>query len=89
MNPAETMPSQPAITPEECQELAKELIALERGVLDFANRFRGRNGVDQRWLAIGVTDVEKGFMSVTKAICEAPLKAALAELEKAFGEIGK
>jgi hypothetical protein len=25
-------------------------------------------GIDQRWLSIGVTDLQKGFMGITRAI---------------------
>ncbi|MDF3607740.1 hypothetical protein PE067_17290 [Paracoccus sp. DMF-8] len=43
-------------------------------MLAFADRFRGRSNVDQRWLAIGVTDVEKGMMGIGHAVTKAPLE---------------
>ncbi|MFN3315134.1 MAG: hypothetical protein ACK46Q_17000 [Hyphomonas sp.] len=68
MNHAESLPSQPPITVDEVQVLAKELEGLKNQILEIANRLRGRSGVEQRWLAIGVTDVEKGMMAMGHAI---------------------
>lgn len=72
-NSLEKLPENP-ITAEEIQQLAEEFEQLKLGVLDFISRMRGRSNVDQRWLAIGTTDFEKGMMCIGRAISEAPLK---------------
>lgn len=77
----EKLPENP-ITMEECQALMNEFTALRDQMLAFADRLRGRSSVDQRWLAIGVTDVEKGCMSIAHAFALVPLKEAQAELER-------
>lgn len=87
MNPAETLPDQDPLSLEDAQNAIEELNALQQSLLAYSNRFRGRAGVDQRWLAIGVTDIEKGVMSVSRAIAEAPLKAAEAQLKKLLADI--
>lgn len=34
------------------------------------NSLRGDPAVDQRWLAIGITNLQQGFMAVTRAIAK-------------------
>lgn len=34
------------------------------------NQLEGIEGIDKRWLAIGKTDLQKGFMSVVRAIAQ-------------------
>lgn len=41
-------------------------IAVEVGIL--CDKVAGMDGVDQRWLAIGKTDLQKGFMALIRAI---------------------
>ena len=81
MTHSETMPLKPMLTFEEVSAMADELEALKKGVLDLADRLRGRAGVDQRWLSIGVTDFEKGLMFIGKEIIEGPLNHAIASEE--------
>lgn len=78
MNHAETMP---ALTNEELSEVSGEIEKLNGAILALADRMRGRDAVEQRWLQIGVTDVEKGLMSIVRAIVTEPLKVALAQLD--------
>ncbi|MGN7870974.1 Acb2/Tad1 domain-containing protein [Paracoccus sp. 22332] len=87
MNPAETLADQAPLSMDEAQEVAEELKTLQQNLLDFASRFRGRADVDQRWLAIGITDLEKGVMCLQKAILEQPLEAILAELVEVVAEL--
>ena len=35
---------------------------------EFTDRVKAEVGTDQRWLAIGVMDLQKGFMSVIRSI---------------------
>lgn len=83
MNAEEQFPDSP-VSADEIQKIAPELEKLRDDLLAFASRFKGRTGVDQRWLAIGMTDVEKGVTFISKAILEGPLVAAIVELEKAM-----
>lgn len=82
MNAPDTMPAKPAIPFEQIDGIALELKALKQALLDFADRHRGRDGVDQRWLAIGVTDVEKGCMSIAHAVMTSTLEKGLAQLQQ-------
>ena len=41
-------------------------IAVEVGIL--CDKVAGMTGVDQRWVAIGRTDLQKGFMSLIRGI---------------------
>ena len=50
---------------------------IEERVLRILDELKGLQGVDQRWLATGRTDIEKGFMSVNRAIFQ-PGRAKLA-----------
>lgn len=86
MNPTETMPEQSPLSLEEAQAMSAELDKLQKQVLAFANRLRGRVGVEQRWLAIGVTDVEKGVMSIGRAFLENPMKEAMKEIAALMGK---
>ena len=50
-----------------------ELNELSEKLKDLTDRMReadknGKQSIDQRWLAIGVTDLQKGFMSVRRSI---------------------
>lgn len=46
---------------------AKELAAK---VGELTDRIKATPGIDQRWLAIGVTDLQKGFMGVIRAVAQ-------------------
>lgn len=50
---------------------------IEERVLRILDELKGLPGVDQRWLATGRTDIEKGFMSVNRAVFQ-PGRAKLA-----------
>lgn len=41
---------------------------LEERVLRFLDELKARPDVDQRWLAIGRTSIEQGFMAVNRAV---------------------
>ena len=43
-----------------------KLVAIEVGVL--CDKIAKMDGVDQRWVAIGRTDLQKGFMSLIRGI---------------------
>lgn len=57
------------------RDLSREEIALmnkakeiSEMVGDFVNTLQKRNECDQRWIAIGKTDLQKGFMSVIRGV---------------------
>lgn len=87
MIPDETMPAKPAQTLEEVQQAVNDLNDLKMKMREFADRFQGREGVGQRWLAIGITDVEKGVMAMTAAISEVALRKAHGELQAVLAEL--
>ena len=37
---------------------------------DLVERIKGIEGVDQRWVAIGATDLQKGLMALTRSIAK-------------------
>lgn len=47
----------------EAKDLAEKCGAL-------VDRLRNESGIDQRWVAIGATDLQKGFMSVIRGIAK-------------------
>lgn len=81
MTHSETMPLKPMLSIDEVEAMGRELADLKRRGLDLADRLRGRAGVDQRWLSIGITDFEKGVMFIGKEIVEGPIKHAIATEE--------
>lgn len=42
--------------------------AIEEKVLRMLDDLTGLEGIDQRWLAIGRTQIEQGFMAVNRAV---------------------
>lgn len=48
--------------------LVNALKQLEEMVLRDLDALKLNEGIDQRWLAIGRTDIEKGFMAVNRSI---------------------
>ncbi len=48
--------------------LMNEGKALAESVREYTERVKAEAGIDQRWLSIGVTDLQKGFMGITRAI---------------------
>ena len=48
-----------------------EIKTVETAVLKLINSIKDQDimPVDKRWLAIGTTDIETGFMSVIKGVC--------------------
>lgn len=34
------------------------------------DHLRSQEGLDQRWVSVGVTDLQKGFMALTRAIAK-------------------
>lgn len=48
--------------------LMNEVKTLAEKVHELTTRVMNTPGIDQRWNAIGVTDLQKGFMAVTRAI---------------------
>ena len=59
------------------RELTVDEIQLINDIKDLAdvigliiNKLEKTDGIDQRWLAIGKTDLQKGFMSVVRSIAK-------------------
>lgn len=48
--------------------LMNEGKALAEQVREFTERVKATPDIDGRWLSIGVTDLQKGFMAVIRAI---------------------
>lgn len=48
--------------------LMNEGKALAEQVGAYIDKLRNLNGIDQRWVSIGATDLQKGFMSVIRGI---------------------
>jgi predicted metal-dependent enzyme (double-stranded beta helix superfamily) len=56
-------------------DLMNESEELEQIVLDFINRVKKVNAdqvveIDMRWLSIGLTNIEQGFMAVSRSIAK-------------------
>lgn len=49
-------------------EVINEIKMIEAQALAKLRGLQHQVGIDQRWLAIGRTDIEKGFMSVIRAV---------------------
>lgn len=47
-----------------------EILAYGVVLGDLAEKIRVIHGVDQRWLSIGVTDLQTGLMALTRAIAQ-------------------
>lgn len=58
--------------------------AMEERVLRWLDRLADDGGIDKRWLAIGRTHIEQGFMAVCRSIFQ-PDRANLPE-DRASGE---
>lgn len=84
MTEHEQLPENP-ITLEEIELLIQEHQDLAASVLAFVARLRARSNVDQRWLAIGTTDFEKGMMSIGYAFTKEPMKEINAMLQSVKG----
>lgn len=59
------------------RELAQEEIDLmneikQQGVAlgNLVNKLRAADGLDQRWLSIGATDLQTGLMALTRAVAQ-------------------
>ena len=59
------------------RELAQEEIDLmneikQQGVAlgNLLNKLRAADGLDQRWLSIGATDLQTGLMALTRAVAQ-------------------
>lgn len=57
------------LTPEEIA-LMNEVKAKAAEVGELMDRLRLMSGLDQRWVSIGVTDLQRGFMSVVRGIAQ-------------------
>lgn len=55
------------LTPEEAA-LMNEGKALAEQVGAYIEKLRSIDGLDQRWVSIGATDLQKGFMAVIRGI---------------------
>jgi len=51
-------------------ELMNEGKELAERVGEFIEKLHVRNDVDHRWVNIGKTDLQKGFMALTRAIAQ-------------------
>lgn len=60
----------PALSQEQIGVI-NEIKTVETAVLKLINSIKDQDimPVDKRWIAIGTTDIEKGFMSVVKGVC--------------------
>ena len=60
----------PALSQEQVGVI-NEIKTVESAVLKLINSIKDQDmmPVDKRWIAIGTTDIEKGFMSVIKGVC--------------------
>lgn len=57
------------LTEEEIALMNKtKTLAEEVGAL--VEELQGMNGLDQRWVSIGMTDLQKGFMSLIRGIAQ-------------------
>lgn len=54
---------------------------IEEQILRRLDELKERPGIDQRWLAIGRTDLEKAFMAINRAVFQ-PQRIALPGDEK-------
>lgn len=57
------------LTPEEIA-LMNEVKTKAAEVGALMEKLRSTPGLDQRWVSIGVTDLQKGFMSVVRGIAQ-------------------
>lgn len=53
---------------DEAREIARAMTHYEAKLLRALDDLAGMPEIDQRWLAIGRTDVEKGFLAINRAI---------------------
>lgn len=51
-------------------DLMNEGKALAEQVGDFVKKLQDTEGLDQRWVATGKTDLQKGFMSIIRGIAQ-------------------
>lgn len=51
-------------------DLMNEGKALAEEVGAFVEKLRAIEGLDQRWISTGVTDLQKGFMSVIRGVAQ-------------------
>ena len=52
------------------KDLMNEGKELAERVREYTEKVKATPGIDGRWLAIGVTDLQKGFMSVIRSIAQ-------------------
>lgn len=60
----------------EAVALVNEAKQLEEKVLRHLDRLASRTDIDKRWLAIGRTNIEQGFMAANRAVFQ-PARVAL------------
>ncbi len=51
-------------------ELMNEIKAKGKELGDLAERLQNTAGLDKRWVSIGATDLQKGLMSLTRAVAQ-------------------
>ena len=51
-------------------DLMNEIKAKAEEVGNLVDRVQSAHGIDRRWAAIGQTDLQKGFMSLTRAVAQ-------------------
>jgi hypothetical protein len=64
--------------PAEAVEIVNQMKAIEERVLRAIDAMAANPNIDPRWLAIGRTDLQKGFMAVNRAVFQ-PGRIALPE----------
>lgn len=58
------------VTVADAKQMLVAIEEIQKDLLSLFAELKGTPGIDARWLQIGVTDVEKGFMSIHRAIFE-------------------
>lgn len=51
-------------------DMMNKIKSLAEEVGEMTDRMRDIPIVDQRWLSIGITDLQKGFMAVTRSVAK-------------------
>lgn len=51
-------------------DLMNEIKSLGKGLETLIEKLRYDDGIDQRWVAIGATDLQKGLMALTRSVAK-------------------
>ena len=64
------MPKVAQLTPDKREAMRAELTKIENAVLQAFSEVNSYDNVDRRWISIGRTDIQRGFMAVKRALDE-------------------